>query len=465
MDIRRIRSALATAAGLAAVAAPAPLVGQATPAVAPPAPAGQITYETFTLPNGLRVIYSEDHSTPVVTVDVWYNTGSRNERPGRSGFAHLFEHMMFQGSAHVKKAEHFQLVQRAGGNLNGSTTEDRTNYWEVLPSNRLNLALWLEADRMRSLAITDSTFHNQREAVKEERRLRVDNQPYARAFSDGLTAPFDSASCFAYAHTVIGSMADLDAAKREDVQAFFDTYYAPNNATLVVVGDFHPAELRRLINLYYAAIPTHPAPAAVSCDWKIGSAPVRREVTDEHANLPAALRLYRIPPHDNPDTPALELLNIILGQGESSRLNVATVRRDKAAVGAQAVMVGDRRGPGVSVVLGIANQGVDVNHLDTLLAAQVDSIRAGSVTPEELTKAKNTFRAGFITGRETTLAKAEEIHHYDLFHHSLADMNTDLDRYLAVTADDIRRVAAKYLDPANVLVIIVKPAAAAGGAQ
>src|SRR3989442_14050535 len=278
---------------------PAQLVAQQ------PEAAGAVGYETFTLPNGLRVIYSEDHSTPIVTVDVWYNTGSRNERPGHSGFAHLFEHMMFQGSAHVKKAEHFQLIQRAGGIENGSTTEDRTNYWEVLPSNRLNLALWLEADRVRPLAITDSPFHNQREAVKEERRFRVDNQPYARAFPDGLTAPFDSAGCFAYAHTVIGSMADLDAARLGDVQAFFDTYYAPNNAILVVVGDFRPAHLRRLVNEYYAGIPSRAGPAPVTCNWKPAPGAVRREVSDEHANLAASLRFYRLPPHDDPDTPAL----------------------------------------------------------------------------------------------------------------------------------------------------------------
>ncbi len=429
------------------------------------AQAGRISYETFTLPNGLRVIYSEAHATPIVTVDVWYNTGSRNERPGHSGFAHLFEHMMFQGSAHVKKAEHFQLIQRAGGEVNGSTTEDRTNFWEVVPSNRLNLALWLEADRMRSLAISDSNFHNQREAVKEERRLRVDNQPYARAFSDGLTTPFDSGACFAYAHTVIGSMADLDAAKLGDVQAFFETYYAPNNATLVVVGDFRPAELRRLVNQYYAGIPSHAAAAPVTCDWKLAPGPAHREVTDEHANLPASLRIYRIPPHDNPDTPALELLNIILGQGESSRLNVAIVRREKAALGTQSLIVGEHRGPGVSVVLGIANQGVDVNHLDSLLAAQVDSIRAHGVSAEELAKAKNTFRAQFIANRETALSKAEELHHYDMFHHSVADINADLNRYLEVTSEDIRRVATKYLDPANAVVIIVKamPAAERGG--
>src|SRR5438445_7091370 len=266
--------------------------GGLAPALA--AQAGRISYEAFTLPNGLHVLYSEDHSTPIVSVDVWYNSGSRNERAGRSGFAHLFEHMMFEGSAHVKKAEHFQYVNRAGGVMNGSTTEDRTNFWETLPSNRLNLALWLEADRMRSLAVTNENFHNQREAVKEERRLRVDNQPYSRAFLDGLTAPFDSSTCFAYAHTVIGSMADLDAAQLADVQAFFDTYYAPNNATLVVVGDFAPRELRRLINQHYAGIPSHPAPPPVACQWKAGPALVRPETMDEHANLPAALRLYRV---------------------------------------------------------------------------------------------------------------------------------------------------------------------------
>src|SRR5437867_11721762 len=176
-----------------------------------PGQAGQIPYEAFTLPNGLRVLYSEDHSTPIVSVDVWYNTGSRNERPGRSGFAHLFEHMMFEGSAHVKKGEHFQLVSRAGGSENGSTAEDRTNYYETLPSNRLNLALWLEAERMRSLAIPEEHFQNHRETVQEERRLRIDNQPYSPAFIDGMTWSFESAVGFAYAHTVIRSMRALCA--------------------------------------------------------------------------------------------------------------------------------------------------------------------------------------------------------------------------------------------------------------
>ena len=439
----------------------------AAPPAALPGQAGQISYEAFTLPNGLRVLYSEDHSTPIVSVDVWYNAGSRNERPGRSGFAHLFEHMMFEGSAHVKKGEHFQLISRAGGSENGSTAEDRTNYFETIPSNRLNLALWLEADRMRALAITDENFHNQRETVKEERRLRIDNQPYSAAFIDGMTWPFDSTGCFAYAHTVIGSMDDLNAAQLADVQAFFDTYYAPNNATLVVVGDFRPLELRRLVNQYFSEIPRHPDPAPVTCNAAVSPGTIRREVTDAHANLPAVVRIYRVPPHADPDTPPIELLNVILGQGESSRLNVAIVRRERAALGTQVAMnpFDSRRGPGVLLVLAIANQGVDPSKLDTLLAAQLDSIRTGSVTDEELTKAKNTFRANFIHNRETTLGKSEELHHYDMFHPSLAEINTDLERYLAVTAADVRRAATKYLDPANAVVIIVKPPAAGTAAE
>ena len=439
---------LAWLGGLLYAALPCPLRAQG----------GRVGYEAFTLPNGLRVVYSEDHSTPIVSVDLWYNAGSRNERAGRSGFAHLFEHMMFEGSAHAKKGEFFQLIQRAGGTLNGSTAEDRTTYYETVPSNRLNLALWLEADRMRSLAVTDENFHNQRETVKEERRLRVDNQPYSAAFLNGMTWPYDSTACFPYAHTVIGSMADLDAAQLGDVQAFFDAYYTPNNATLVVVGDFKPLELRRFVNQYFAGIASHAAPPPVTCDYKLAPGVVRREVQDAHANLPAVVRIYRVPPDADRDTPALELLKIILGQGESSRLNVTVVRRAKAALGAQVFMnpVESRRGPGTLVALAVANQGVGVERLDTLVAAQLDSIRTGGVTPEELTKAKNTFRAGYIHTRETTLGRAEALHHYDMFHGSVAEINADLERYLAVTADDIRRVATRYLDPANAVVIVVR---------
>src|SRR5919108_490500 len=295
---------------------------------------GRIEYEQFTLPNGLRVIYSEDHSDPIVTVDVWYEVGSRNERPGRSGFAHLFEHMMFEGSAHVKKSEHDQLVERAGGEFNGSTAEDRTNYWETVPSNRLNLALWLEADRMRAL-----------------------------------------------------------------------------------------------VNQYFASVPSHAAPEPPRCDQPASTATRRREVHDAHANLDAVIRLYRVPEHRSADTPALEILNVILGNGESSRLNVTVVRRDKAAVATGALLnpYGSRNGPGIWAAYGIVNQGITADKLDSLLGQQVDSIRANGITADELAKAKNVIRAGMIANRETTLGKAEELHHYRTFHNALDEINTDLD--------------------------------------
>ncbi|PYO63908.1 MAG: hypothetical protein DMD49_07590 [Gemmatimonadetes bacterium] len=450
------RALIAVSVSLALCLAPGGLVCQT---------AGQINYATFTLPNGLRVIYAEDHTTAVVSVDLWYNVGSRNERPGRSGFAHLFEHLMFEGSAHAPKGLHSHLIESAGGQDNASTAEDRTNFYATVPSNYLNVVLWLEADRMRSLTVTDETFHNQRETVKEERRLRVDNEPYGELFADGLTWPFDSATCFPYAHSVIGSMANLNAATLPDVRQFFETYYAPNNATLVVSGDFRVVELRRLVNQYFAGVRAHPTPPPIACEYRLSPGPQHRTLTDRHANLPAVVRMYRVPPHDDPDTPALGLLNIILGDGESSRLNVAVVRREKAALGVQ-VMINPydvRRGPGVLLVLGIANQGVDPAKLDSLLAREVDSMRTTNVAPEELEKAKNLFRADFVRTRETSLGRAEELQHYQMFHRSLAEINTDLDRYLAVTADDIRRVAGKYLDAVNAVDVIVRPGA--GGAK
>ncbi|HLB36739.1 MAG TPA: pitrilysin family protein [Gemmatimonadales bacterium] len=421
-----------------------------------------LRYQVDSLPNGLRVILAEDHSTPVVSVNVWYDVGSRSEEVGRSGFAHLFEHMMFQGSRHVGKGQHFQLVERAGGDLNGTTNEDHTAYYQELPSNRLNLALWLEADRMRSLAITEENFENQRQAVKEERRLRVDNQPYAPALSEGITLLYDSTTCFAYAHSVIGSMADLDAAKVSDVQAFFDRYYAPSNATLTVVGDFDPAEARQLIRQYFGDLARGREPAPLSCGQQFGAGAGRRVWEDEHANLPAVIAAYRTPPHGDPDTPPLALLGTILGAGESSRLNRVLVRQARTALAA-GTQSSSRLGPGFFMAFAVANQGIGPDTLEHELAAEVRRIIDEGVTAEELSKARNDFRASNIFGRQTTMQVAERLQHYAHMHESLEDMQTDLDRYLAVTEDDIRRVAGKYLVPANSFTIVVVPKASARG--
>lgn len=433
------------------------------------APAGgaaqqRYAFETYTLPNGLRVILAEDHSATVVAVNVWYDVGSRNERPGRSGFAHLFEHMMFQGSANVRKGEHMQLIERAGGNMNGTTNEDRTAYFATLPANRLNLGLWLEADRMRSLAITDENFENQRETVKEERRLRVDNQPYGRAFSDGFTLPYDSTACFAYAHTVIGSMDDLNAAVTADVQAFFDLYYAPNNAVLAVVGDFQPAEAKRLIQQYFGDIPSGDPTPAVACEHTYNPGEKRQVFEDEHANLPAVVTFYRIPAHSDAATYALQLLAGPLGQGESSRLNLVLVRQAKSALQAAAGM-DSRRGPSVFVTFAIANQGVAAESLEVQLRREIAKVVAEGITQEELDKAKNSLRYSEITSRQTAMGLANALLHYAFYHQSIDEIHTDLDRYMAVTLDDIKRVAQQYLVPENSYTIVVVPKAAAGADQ
>ena len=437
------------------------LVCAGTPLARAQEPA-RIAFESYALSNGLKVILAPDHSAQVVAVDVWYNVGSRNEANGRTGFAHLFEHMMFQGSEHVKKAEHFKLVEQAGGSVNGSTAEDRTNYFQVLPSNRLNLGLWLEADRMRSLAVTDTNFTNQREAVKEERRLRVDNQPYAAAVFEGMYALADSARCFPYAHSVIGSMADLDAAKTEDVKGFFDLYYTPRNATLTVVGDFQPAEARRLIQEYFAAIPKGSDPPPVQCDPGFNAGEIRRPWPDPKANLPGVLLGYRIPGYRSEDTPAIELLATILGQGESSRINNAVVRELKLAQFAIVLSnpASPRRGPGIFLALAIANQGVTLDSLEAGLGAEFRRIATEGVSAAELTKAQNGYRTRLITQQQQVLARAEALQSANLFLGDPEAVNTNWRRYLAVTAADLQRVAQQYFKPENALVLLITPGAA-----
>ena len=420
---------------------------------------GKITIQSFTLDNGLKVHLVEDHSTQVVAVDLWYNVGARNERPGRTGFAHLFEHMMFQGSANVAKTEHFKLVERAGGQLNGSTQIDRTNYWDLLPSNRLNLGLWMEADRMRSLAITQANLDNQKEAVKEERRLRFDNQPYTGTLVDSLSLIYDRNSCFAYGHSLVGSMVDLNAAKVEDVQAFFKQYYAPNNATLVLVGDFVVADARKLVTEYFSDIPRVETPPAVACDQQFNTGAIRRVIEDKNATIPAILAFYRIPSVSSEDYPALTILNMILGSGESSRLNRVLSREAKAVLGTQTIMnpTGSTRGPGMLGVLAIANQGVPPDSIERLIASQVAKLSVDGVTEAELSKAKNTLKATEITGRQQVLNVAESVQFFDLFLGGAEKINTDMKRYDAVTAADIKRVAEKYLRVDNSMSFIITP--------
>jgi predicted Zn-dependent peptidase len=436
----------------------------AVAAVMPPLTAQQAyEYESYTLPNGLTVILSEDHSAAVAEVNIWFRVGSRDEVHGRTGFAHLFEHMMFQGSANVAKGQFDKLLEGMGGINNGTTNEDRTAYFESLPSNHLNLALWLEADRMRSLQVTDENFENQREVVKEERRMRVENQPYMLGFMDLFTAPYDSTVCFGYAHNPIGSMDDLNAAETADVQAFFGQYYAPNNAILTIVGDFETEEIKALIEDYFGDIPKGDVPPAPpACDVTYGSFGQRRTVPDPLANLPAVLVAFLIPPHNDADSPAISLLSSIVGSGESSRFNRALVRDGKVAL--QASMgVDSRLEQGVLYVITIANQGVPVDQLETDLFDEIARVRDEGVTAEELEKAKNLTRSGMIFGRQTAAGMASSLQHYALYHDSIGEINTDIDAYLAVTLGDIQRVANTYLTRENAVTLIIVPDAGEEG--
>lgn len=415
-----------------------------------------VQFETYQLDNGLTVILSQDHSAPIVTINVWYDVGSADERLNRSGFAHLFEHMMFEGSANVGSDEYGQLIQRAGGTLNGTTNEDRTAYYETLPSNRLNLGLWLEADRMRSLVITAENFEVQRNAVQEERRLRIDNQPYQPAFVESSTLLYDSTTCFGYAHTVIGDMADLNAAEVGDVQAFFDLYYAPNNATITVVGDFDRAEAKALIQQYYGDIPAgNPTPPR-ECEFEYNTGEKLINWPDKHATLPAVLMLYRTPRHDDQDSRALQLLGNIMGSGESSRLHRALVRGSQSALGSGA-SGGGHREAGQFFLFAIANQGVEADSLLAELKAQVLKVVEEGITEEELSKARNSFRASTIFGNQRTMSVSNRLMHYAHDHDSIDEINTDLDLYLSVTAEDIKRVANTYLRDENVVIMMVVP--------
>jgi zinc protease len=414
---------------------------------------GHIDYEVHELDNGLTVILSEDHSVPIVAVDVWYHVGSGYEEPGRSGFAHLFEHMMFQGSENVGKAEHFQYVQRAGGNCNGSTTEDRTNYYEWLPANRLNLALWLEADRMRSLAITTENFENQRSTVKEERKQRVDNQPYGAAFLTADTLSYDFEP---YSHTVIGKMVDLDNAEVEDVQKFFGLYYSPNNAVLTIVGDIDPKKTLKMVEEHFGDIPRGQEVEELQGEEPPHNGERCVTVDDKNANVPAIFINFIIPTSTHEDMPAIELLSSVLTEGESSRMYKRLVKEEEAALivfgGAES-----RKGPGVFRFIAASNMGVDIETCENLIYEEIEKIKNEGLSEKELEKAKTQFKAGFIRDRQTVLNKAEALQHYYYFSENLDDINNDLDNYMAVTVDDIIRVAKKYFTEQSRTVVIANP--------
>lgn len=424
---------------------------------------GELDIVTYTLDNGLDVILVEDHSAPTVAVDVWYDVGGANDPENRSGFAHLFEHLMFQGSEHVAPGEQFRLIAAAGGNANASTGIDRTNYFEVLPSHQLPLALWLEAERMRSLRITQENFEREREVVKEEYRLRIENQPYGEAQLRWQTLPFDYPP---YESTVIGSIEDLNAATLDEVLAFHDAYYQPNNATLAVAGAIEIEQTQELIQQYFGDIAGEEAPPTLP-DYEFTVQEEARviTVTDTLAQVPATFIAYRIPTRDDPDYYALEVLARILGVGNSSRLAQALVDTGQAA--AASAFTQGNVGPSLFSAILVPNAGVDPATLADVFYEELERLRQGEVTEEELSKAINQIRAETLNGLESALSVAENVQAANFYLGDPELLLVELERYQAVTAADIQRVSQEYLQPEsrNVINVEVADAEAAAATQ
>jgi zinc protease len=421
----------------------------------------QAPVEMYTLGNGLRVVLSEDHSVPVVSVAVYYDVGSRNEREGRTGFAHLFEHMMFQGSENVPKAGHFQYVFNNGGTMNGTTSSERTNYFETLPSSQLPLALWLESDRMRSLRVTQENLDNQRDAVKEEKRLSYDNRPYSNAFLRLNELVYRN---HRNAHSTIGSMEDLDAATVDDVREFFRIYYAPNNAVLTVCGDFDSAEARALVEKYFASIPSQAAPPAVDVSEPEEVADRSEVYRDPFAQLPAIMLGWKVPARRTPDFYALSLGSDLLLDGDSSRLYQRLVKDEESVVGIQGGM-GERRGPSTLYVFAIPKPGHTTEAIRATIQEEVQRLGTEGPTPDEMEKLRNTLLNDAVRSRQSTLFRAQRLAEYTLYDGDPHLFNTELKRYLAVTPEQIRDAVGRYLLTDNHSVMEVVPAHAADAAE
>jgi predicted Zn-dependent peptidase len=421
------------------------------------APVTKIAFSDMRLKNGLRVIVSEDHSAPVFAIAISYNVGSRDERKGRTGFAHLFEHMMFKGSENVGPGEHPYLMFMYGGSMNGTTNKERTLYFEILPANQLDLALFLEADRMRSLVITKEALQNQINAVQEERRLRVDNQPYGRTFEVLERLAYENP---AYAHSVIGSMEDLTAATVDDVAAFFKTYYAPNNAVLSIVGDVDTKTALEKVRKHFEAIPSQPAPPPVDVTEPPQTEERRATVDDPLARLPRLDIAYKVPPSSSPDDDALEVLTTILASGRSSRFYEVIVRQKQLASGPVGAGADETRGPGLLNVVATAAPGKTLAELEAAIDVEIERVKAGPIENWEMEKARNNALTAVVSGLGSTLQRAVLLGEYALFFDKPDMINTRAEDIAKVTAADVQRVARTYLVKTGRTVVHTVPKAA-----
>jgi zinc protease len=452
-----IRKAFAAAVvALVALAAPDAVVRGA---VRPP----KLDYTMTTLPNGLKVVFLEDHSTPIVHVEVWYHVGSKNERPGRTGFAHLFEHMMFKGSKNVEPEGHPSWISSVGGQSNAFTNEDATVFWQTLPAQYLPLVLWLESDRLASLRIDEKVFQTEREVVKEERRMRVENQPYGRLNEIVYDHAF---TVHPYKHPTIGSMQDLEAASIDDVREFFRTYYVPNNATLVVVGDFETKAALQMVEQYFGRIPKSARPVPRDIPKEPPQTKERRVQVEENWPLPAVVVAHHITYDGHPDSYPLHIASKVLSDGESSRIYRKLVYEKQlalAAFGGGNII----EHPNLFFAVAIVQPGKTVEETIDALIAELDRLKAEPISAAELQQAKNQFARDYILGRESNRDKAQHLGHAAVIHDDIKTADGEFDIFMNITTDDVQRVAKTYFRDENRLVLTIMPkgASGAGGAR
>jgi zinc protease len=412
-----------------------------------------LTFVEYRLDNGLHVILHEDHDTPIVALNIWYHVGSKNEMEGRTGFAHLFEHMMFQGSEHVGPNRHFAFVQEAGGTLNATTSYDRTNYFETLPSHNYELGLWLEADRMRSLAVTQQTLETQRSVVMEERRSRYDNQPYGTMIEQLFSHGFKVQS---YRWPVIGSMHDIRDATLADVKAFHEMYYRPSNASLCLAGDFNTAEAAELIALHFGDIrPAEQTPYRPALVEPAQSAPVRDYVFDA-VPLAGLIIGFHIPSMTAPEFTALTLLSVLLSSGESSRLHKSLVYERQLA---QSVVTYafELELPGLLLVRAFAQKGARLEHIESIIRSELDAVAEGAVSEEELEKVKNKQETFFVNELSSLQTRADLLNAFHTLSGEAEAVNREISRIRAATREDLVSAAARYLAPENATTLYYLP--------
>lgn len=426
------------------------------------APEFQIAFEKYALSNGMRVILSPDRAVPVVTVYIVYGVGARAEQRGRTGFAHLFEHMMFQGSENAPKGAHFHLVESNGGSLNGSTHPDYTDYFEVLPSNKLALGLWLEADRMRALAITEENLANQKEAVKQERRLSFDNQPYATAVVDRW--PELAFSNWQNAHSLIGSFEDLEAATVEDVARFFRTYYAPNNAVLAIAGDFDPREAAALVETHFGSIPPQPPAAPPDLAEPPRESACWETYHDRLARSPALILGFAGPARRSPDYEALVMADLLLTGGESSRFHQALLKGKQSLIHYEANLgwpfagPTDYKDPGLYAMYLLYNPAFRGEEIAAQVEEQLDRLKTDPVSAAELDRTRIYLRSSRLRQMQSSHARAALLAKYELLDGDPNYLNTELDGFLAVTPERIQQAATAYFDSGRRVALDILPA-------